>query len=272
MQRPGWLAGEASVNLRPMPLDIQIIPVLSDNYVWLAHEPASGATAVIDPAVAGPVLDAARKRGWTISHILNTHHHGDHVGGNLEIKRATGSTIIGPKPDAARIPGIDIAVDEGERVSLGQEEAEVFFVPGHTRGHIAYWFAGAKTLFCGDTMFAMGCGRLFEGTPQQMWRSLGKLRALPEDTRVYCAHEYTQSNARFALTVDPATAALKARAKAVDAARAAGRPTVPSTIAEERATNPFLRADDPALAAAVGLKNADPVEVFAEVRRRKDVF
>jgi hydroxyacylglutathione hydrolase len=255
-----------------MPLDIQIVPVLSDNYVWLAHEPASGATAVIDPAVAKPVLAAAQQRGWTISHILNTHHHGDHVGGNLEIKAATGCTIVGPKPDARRIPGIDVAVDEGDRVTLGTETAEVFFVPGHTSGHIAYFFARARTLFCGDTLFAMGCGRLFEGTPQQMWRSLGKLRALPADTRVYCAHEYTQTNARFALTVDPANTALKARARDVDATRAAGRPTVPSTIGEERATNPFLRADDPAVAAAVGLAGADPVEVFAEVRHRKDVF
>jgi len=253
-------------------LDIKQIPVLSDNYIYLAHESASGATAVVDPAVAEPVMAAAREAGWTITHILNTHHHMDHVGGNLAIKEATGCTIVGPAPDAARIPGIDVAVGDGDRYALGAAEAEVFFVPGHTRGHIAYWFADSRALFCGDTLFMMGCGRLFEGTAKQMWRSLARLRALPDDAMIYCAHEYTQSNARFALTVEPDNQALRERARAIDAARAEGRPTVPGTMAVERATNPFLRADEASLARAVALEDADPVAVFAEVRRRKDSF
>lgn len=253
-------------------LDIRQIPVLNDNYVYLVREPESGAVGVVDPAVADPVLAEADRLGWRITHILNTHHHGDHVGGNRAIQAATGCTTVGPRADAARIPGIEVEVGDGDAYTFGAETAQVFDVPGHTRGHIAFWFPESKALFCGDTLFALGCGRLFEGTPQQMWRSLGKLRALPDDTRVYCAHEYTQANARFALTVDPGNDALAARSREIDRARADGKPTVPSLLGEEKATNPFLRADDAMLAAEVGLQGADPVAVFAEVRGRKDRF
>ncbi len=253
-------------------LEIERIPCRTDNYVWLVREPASGAVAVVDPADAAPVAARLAARNLVLTHILNTHHHGDHVGGNLELKARWGCTIVGPSADAARIPGIDVQVGDGDSYALGAETAKIFDVPGHTRGHIAFWFAGSAALFCGDTLFALGCGRLFEGTPAQMWHSLSKLRALPDETQVYCAHEYTQSNARFALSVDGANPDLVARARAVDAARARGEATVPSQLGLEKRTNPFLRADVPGLAAAMGLAGAAPETVFAAVRSAKDRF
>jgi hydroxyacylglutathione hydrolase len=253
-------------------LEIEQIPVLKDNYVYLVHEPQADRVGVVDPAVHEPVLRRLADKGWRLTHVINTHHHADHTGGNLALKAATGCQIVGPRADRDRIPGIDVEVGDGESWRFGAAEAQVFDVPGHTRGHIAYWFRDADALFCGDTLFALGCGRLFEGTPDQMWRSLSKLRSLPDATRVYCAHEYTQSNARFALTVERDNVALVERSKRIDGLRAKGVPTVPSTLGEERATNPFLRADQPGVARGIGLADADPVAVFAAVRLAKDRF
>jgi hydroxyacylglutathione hydrolase len=225
-----------------MSLEIVRIPVLSDNYVWLVHEPVSGETMVVDPAVAPPVLAKADERGWKITQIWNTHWHPDHTGGNAEIKEATGCIITGPAAEFARIPTLDVQVKEGAIVKLGEVEAHVIDVPAHTAGHIAYHFADEKAAFVGDTLFAMGCGRLFEGTAEQMYSNMRKLEALGDDTAIYCAHEYTLSNGRFALTVEPENSALVERVADVSAMRERGEATVPTSISLERATNPFMRA------------------------------
>ena len=253
-------------------MDIQLILAFSDNYVYLFKDPASEAVGIVDPGEAKPVLAALDRLGWRPTHIFNTHHHADHIGGNGVLKQRFGCTIVGPAADRHRIPDLDVAVGEEDTYRFGSQEVRVFETPGHTSGHISLWFSEASALFSGDTLFALGCGRLFEGTPAQMWNSLLKLRALPADTRIYCGHEYTLSNARFAVTVDPDNPALKERAADIVILRDAGKPTIPTTLGMERATNPFLRADDPDVAAAVGLAGADPVEVFAEIRRRKDRF
>jgi hydroxyacylglutathione hydrolase len=220
------------------------IPAFDDNYIWLAHEDASGETVVIDPGQAEPVLAEADRRGWRIGQIWNTHWHGDHIGGNAAIKAAHGAIVTGPAAEAARIPTLDRQVEEGDTVRIGAFEARVMEVPAHTAGHIAYYLPEADIAFVGDTLFAMGCGRLFEGTPEQMFANMQRLAALPPETVVYCAHEYTQSNGRYALHVEPGNSDLIRRMAEVDALRARGEPTVPTTIALERATNPFMRAPD----------------------------
>ena len=253
-------------------LTIMQIPVLTDNYIYLIHDPASGETAVVDPALAQPVLDVLEKKGWRLTYILNTHHHWDHVGGNLELKQKTGCKIIAAQSDQDRIPGIDIGVNEDDVISLGSHMARIISTPGHTSGHIVYHFAEDCVLFCGDTLFVMGCGRLFEGTPEQMWNSLLKLKALPPSTRIYCTHEYTQTNGRFALSVEPDNTQLQKKMIEVQRLRAENKPTVPSTIEQERATNPFFRSDSINIQKTLGLEGQSPVRVFTELRKRKDSF
>jgi len=254
-----------------MALEVEMVPALSDNYVYLLREPSTGVVAVVDPAEPDPVIAALEAKGWKPSLIINTHHHGDHIGGNEAIVAKYGAKLVGPASESHRIPGMDETVAEGDAIELGAEKGYVFETPGHTKGHISVHFPGGKALFAGDTLFALGCGRMFEGTPEEFWDSLSKLRALPDDTKVYCGHEYTQSNAKFALSVDPSNQALVAQAAEVDRKRSQGLPTVPSVLGDEKAANPFLRADDADLAGRMGAAG-DSVAAFAEIRRRKDNF
>jgi hydroxyacylglutathione hydrolase len=244
----------------------------SDNYGVLVRDEASGETAAIDAPDAEAIRQHLAARGWKLDFIFVTHHHGDHVAGNLALKQETGCTIIGPAKEAGAIPGIDRTVVEGDEVKLGAYSFEVIETPGHTAGHIAYWCKEEGIVFVGDTLFSLGCGRLFEGSPATMWQSLAKLAQLPRETEVYCGHEYTEANARFALTIEPNNLDLEARAEEVRRLREKGAMTLPTTIGQELATNPFLRADRRRVKAAVGLPEAPAAEVFAEIRRRKDAF
>jgi hydroxyacylglutathione hydrolase len=254
-----------------MAAEIRLVPCLSDNYAVILRDPASGAVILVDAPEAARIERALEAEKWKLSHILVTHHHGDHVQGIPALKQRYGATVIGPK-EAEKGGMLDQVVGEGDTVKVGSLEARVLETPGHTAGHIIYIFDREKLLFAGDTLFAVGCGRAIERPAAVLWNSLLKFRDLPGDTKMYCGHEYTLANARFAVTVDPRNAALKARLADLEKTRAAGKPTLPSTMAEERATNPFLRADDPAVAEAVGMKGADAAKVFTEIRERKNSF
>lgn len=251
-------------------LAIELVPCLSDNYAYLVHDESDGLCAVVDPSEPEPVKRALARRGWWLSHILNTHHHLDHTGGNLPLKEEFGAQVVGPGKDRERIPGIDIGVDESAPWRFGSHSVRVLEIPAHTRAHIAFVFAAAA--FTGDTLFSMGCGRLFEGTPDMMWASLSKLMRLDDATAVYCGHEYTLNNGRFALTLEGDNPDLKRRQSEVEALRARNAPTIPTTIGLEKRTNPFLRPHSAAIRRTLGMVNAGDVEVFAEMRRRKDAF
>ncbi|HEU0162001.1 MAG TPA: hydroxyacylglutathione hydrolase [Rhizomicrobium sp.] len=251
-----------------MSVEIEIVPCLSDNYAYLVKSGTD--CAVVDPSEPEPVKAALAKRGWTPTHILNTHHHLDHTGGNLALKEEFGAQVVGPAKDAARIPGLDIGVDEASGWTFDGRPVRVLEVPAHTRGAITFVIDG--NAFTGDTLFTLGCGRLFEGDPATMWASLSKLMTLPDDTLIWCGHEYTQSNGRFARSIEPGNAALEARMKDVDAARAAGKPTVPATLGLEKQTNPFLRPDSAEIRRSIGMEDADTVTAFGEIRERKNNF
>lgn len=255
-----------------MAVDVELFMCLSDNFGALVRDRETGTVMLIDAPEERPISEAVERTGWTPSLLLTTHHHSDHVQANLALKQRYGLKIYGPAAEAAKIPGIDETVAEGSKIQFGSQTIETIETPGHTAGHVSYWLRDAKVAFTADTLFALGCGRLFEGTPATMHASLQKLAALPADTVVYCGHEYTLSNARFAVTIDPANAALQERARKIEELRADGRPTLPTTIGEELATNPFLRPHDPAIRRNLGMENASDVEVFAEIRKRKDNF
>jgi hydroxyacylglutathione hydrolase len=255
-----------------MPAEIYLFPCLKDNYGVLLHDPASGATASIDAPEAAPVETALQKTGWRLTDILVTHHHADHTQGIGELKAMHKSRVVAPRGEAARIADVDETVAEGDTVKVGGLQAGVIDTPGHTAGHISYFLPADRLAFVGDTLFSIGCGRVIEGTPQMMWNSLLKLRALPDDTRFYCGHEYTAANIRFAKTVEPGNKALAARDDEVAKLLAAHKATIPATIGAEKAANPFLRADDAEVANAVGLVGSPAWKVFAEIRERKNRF
>lgn len=254
------------------PLDLDVFPCRSDNFGVLIHCPESGVTASIDAPEFDAIVAAAKRHGWKITHIFTTHHHGDHVEANLALKEKYGCEIIGPREEAVAIPGLDQAVGDGDSFDFGGHTVRVIETPGHTAGHVCYHLPDDKLLFAADTLFALGCGRLFERPAADMWHSLQKLAALPDETAVYFGHEYTLSNARFALSIDPDNERLKARAAEIEQKRQRGEYTIPTTLGLEKETNPFLRAADPAIRRNLLMEGSSDTEVFAEIRKRKDHF
>jgi hydroxyacylglutathione hydrolase len=253
-----------------MAAEIRLFTCLSDNFGYLVHDPDTGATASIDAPEAAPIINALDEEGWRLTDILVTHHHHDHVGGIAELKQKYGCRVTGPHDKSTRIANVDLRVANGDVVKVGSLLARVLETPGHTLDHISYVFDTEKALFAADTLFSIGCGRVFEGNYPMMWDSLLKLRALPDDFRLYCGHEYTASNVKFALQIEPDNAALKARAEEVARLRAASEPTIPSLLGEEKKANVFLRADDPDVAIRLRMKGAGAAEVFGELRERKN--
>ncbi len=253
-------------------LTIIQLPALTDNYILVVHDANSGKTAAIDPATTEPVLATLKTHNWSLDYIFNTHHHHDHVGANLQLQQLTGCKVVGAASDQARIPGLDIQLKDGDQFKLGTETLQIISTPGHTSGHIVYYCVDSAALFCGDTLFSLGCGRLFEGTAEQMWQSLQKIKSLPPETRVYCAHEYTQANGRFALTLEADNPALQQRLAEVAELRRQNQPTLPSTLALELATNPFLREHSTSIRKTLGAERDSPAQVFAKIRLLKDQF
>jgi hydroxyacylglutathione hydrolase len=253
-----------------MAAEIRLFACLTDNFGYLIHDPVTRATASIDAPESAPVIEALEREGWTLTDILITHHHGDHVGGVAELKQKYNCRVLAPHDKSARIANVDARVAHGDVVKVGGLLVRVLETPGHTLDHVSYVFDSEKAVFAADTLFSIGCGRVFEGTYPQMWDSLLKLRALPDDFKLYCGHEYTAANVKFALTIEPDNAALKARAEEVTRLRAAGQPTIPVTLGEEKKANVFLRADDPSVAASVRMKGASGAQVFGELRERKN--
>ena len=255
-----------------MPAETQLFLCLKDNYGVLLHDPETGSTAAIDAPEAAPVDAALKDRGWRLTDILVTHHHADHTAGIAELKKKHLCRVVAPRKEAPKIPDIDVTVREGDIVQVGSLVGRVIETPGHTAGHISYWFKQDKLAFVGDTLFSVGCGRIIEGNPEMMWNSLLKIRNLPADTQVYCGHEYTAANVHFALTIEPKNSALRARAEEVVRLTEQKRPTIPTTIQQEKSFNPFLRADLHSVAGAIDMEGSPPVQVFATIRARKDKF
>jgi hydroxyacylglutathione hydrolase len=255
-----------------MPAETHLLVCLKDNYGVLLHDPSTGATAAIDAPEAAPIEAALAERGWRLTDILVTHHHADHTGGIAELKKKHLCRVVAPRKEASKIQNIDVTVREGDVVQVGSMVGRILETPGHTAGHISYWFKQDKLAFVGDTLFSVGCGRILEGTPEMMWQSLVKIRNLPADTQLYCGHEYTAANVHFALTIEPKNSALRARAEEVVRLIEKKRPTIPTTIQQEKSYNPFLRADLHSVAGAINMEGANPESVFATIRARKDKF